>query len=85
MQAHGAAAMADSQHAVTVGQAATFIIPAGAEALSDPIPMSAEAGQNFLVSLYLPRTTGAATWHSDAFVTTYMAESDHTDDVGEAA
>jgi lysophospholipase L1-like esterase len=83
-QAHGAAAVADSRHAVTVAHAATFTIPAGAEVLSDPIPMSVEAGRNLLISLYLPQATSAATWHSDAFDTTYLAPSDHVDDVDEA-
>ncbi|HEY4146623.1 SGNH/GDSL hydrolase family protein [Pinirhizobacter sp.] len=80
-QAHGAAAVADSRHAVTVAQASTFTIPAGGEVVSDPIPVSVEADGNLLVSLYLPRATEASTWHSDAFDTTYVAESDHADDI----
>jgi len=84
-QDHGAVEVGDSQHAVTVAQTATFTIPAGAEVVSDPIPMSVEAGQNLLVSLYLPRATEASTWHSDAFDTTYQAESDHADDIDDGA
>lgn len=84
-QDRGAVEVADSRHAVTVAQAATFTLPAGAEVVSDPIPIGVEAGQNLLVSLYLPGETGAATWHSDAFDTTYLAESDHADDVDDAA
>jgi len=85
MQDHGAVEVADSRQAVTVAQSAAFIIPAGAEVVSDPIAVSVEAGKNLLVSLYLPRATQASTWHSDAFDTTYVAESDHTDDVDDAA
>jgi lysophospholipase L1-like esterase len=84
-QDRGAVEVADSRHAVTVSQTATFTIPAGAEVVSDPILISLEAGQNLLVSLYLPRETGAATWHSDAFDTTYLADSNHADDVDDGA
>jgi lysophospholipase L1-like esterase len=85
MQDRGAVEVMDSRHLVTVSQAASFVIPAGAETVSDAIPVSIEAGQNLLVSLYLPRTTGASTWHSDAFDTSYVAEFDHVDDSGDAA
>jgi len=84
-QDHGAVEVADSRHAVTVAQIATFTIPAGAEVVSDPIPINVRAGQNLLVSLYLPRATEASTWHSDAFDTTYLAESDHADDADDGA
>ena len=84
-QDHGAVEVADSRHAVTVAQIATFTIPAGAEVVSDPIPINVRAGQNLLVSLYLPRATEASTWHSDAFDTTYLTESDHADDADDGA
>lgn len=84
-QDHGAVEAAGSRQVVTVAQSATFVIPAGAEVVSDPIPLGVDAGKNLLVSLYLPRATGASTWHSDAFDTTYLAPSDHADDVDDAA
>lgn len=84
-QDHGAVAVVDSRHAVTVAHAASFTIPAGAEVISDPIPMDIQAGQNLLLSLYLPRATEASTWHSDAFDTTFLAETDHADDADDAA
>lgn len=84
-QDHGAVEVADSRRAVTVAQTVTFTIPAGAEVVSDPIPISVEAGQNLLVSLYLPRASEDSTWHSDAFDTTYLAQSDHADDVDDDA
>ncbi|WP_266160031.1 SGNH/GDSL hydrolase family protein [Dyella silvatica] len=74
-QSHGAGAVAHSLRNVTVSQATSFSIPAGQEVFSDPIPMSINAGQNVLVSLYLPQGTSPATWHSDAFETTYASAS----------
>jgi lysophospholipase L1-like esterase len=83
-QVNGASATAGSLHTVTVSHAASFTLPAGAEVFSDPIPMQVEAGQNVLISVYLPQKTDASTWHSDAFDTTYMSDpgtGNHTDDV----
>ncbi|TCV93392.1 lysophospholipase L1-like esterase [Luteibacter rhizovicinus] len=82
-QAHGAETAAGSLRPVTVSLARNFTIPAGAEVVSDPIPMTVDAGQNLLVSMYLPQATRSATWHSDAFDTTYLSESgsgDRSDD-----
>ncbi|MFK2853173.1 SGNH/GDSL hydrolase family protein [Dyella humi] len=83
-QADGATAAAGSLHTVTVSRATSFILAAGTEAFSDPIPMQVKAGQNLLISLYLPNKTSSATWHSDAFDTTYLSDAgtgDHTNDI----
>jgi lysophospholipase L1-like esterase len=74
-QADGASAVPGSLRAVTVADATALTLAAGAEAVSDPIPMQVKAGQNVLISLYLPQQTSASTWHSDAFDTTYMSNS----------
>jgi lysophospholipase L1-like esterase len=81
-QAHQATAVAGSQHVVTFSHHGSVTIAAGAELVSDPIPMSVEADQNVLVSLYLPDATSSATWHSDAFDTSYLSKpGNHTGDV----
>lgn len=67
--------------AVTFGHSRSVTIPAGGELVSDVIPISVDAGENLLVSLYLPAATGASTWHSDAFDTTYIAAGDHAGDI----
>ena len=72
-QAGQATAVAGSQRAVTFSHRRSVTIPAGAELVSDPVPMSVEAQQNILVSLYLPHATSSATWHSDAFDTSYLS------------
>jgi lysophospholipase L1-like esterase len=80
-----ALAVAGSVHKVTVSHTGSFIIPAGQELWSDPIPMQVAAEQNVLVSLYLPGQTGATSWHSDAFDTTYIASQNHADEVDASA
>ncbi|WP_338703378.1 SGNH/GDSL hydrolase family protein [Streptomyces sp. Q6] len=85
VQAGGGAAEPGTVHHLTFGGAAQTTIPAGAERFSDTVPLAVEAGQNLLVTLYLPESTGPSTWHSDAFDTTYIATGDHTGDTGAAA
>jgi lysophospholipase L1-like esterase len=80
VQANGGAEVPGSSRTVTFGNASSVTIPAGAQLISDVIPISVDTGENLLVSLYLPTTTGVSTWHSDAFDTTYIASGDHTGD-----
>jgi lysophospholipase L1-like esterase len=70
---------------VTFGHSGHVTIPAGEQAISDVIPISVSAGENLLVSLYVPGATGTSTWHSDAFDTTYIAPGDHAGDDSAAA
>lgn len=81
-QADQATAVAGSRHAVTFSHKGTVTIPAGAEVVSDPVPMTVAAQSSLLVSLYLPQATSSSTWHSDAFDTTYLsAAGNHAADV----
>lgn len=73
VQSSGATAVADTTHTVTFGRSATPTIPAGQELTSDVIPMPVVAEQNLLVSVYLPGTTGASTYHYDAHQTSYLS------------
>jgi lysophospholipase L1-like esterase len=83
-QADRATAVAGSQHTVTFAGTTSVTIAAGAELVSDPVPMSVKADQNVLVSVYLPHATSSATWHSDAFDTTYLSNpGDHTADTAD--
>ncbi|MEV6607361.1 SGNH/GDSL hydrolase family protein [Kutzneria sp. NPDC051319] len=79
-----ATAVAGSHHTVTFSRSKTLTIAAGSEAVSDPVPMSVAAGQNLLVSVFLPKATSSATWHSDAFDTTFLSNAgDHSRDDGD--
>ncbi|MFI6933910.1 GDSL-type esterase/lipase family protein [Streptomyces sp. NPDC050287] len=73
VQSSGATAVAGTTHTVTFGRSATPTIPAGQELTSDVIPMPVVAEQNLLVSVYLPGTTGASTYHYAAYQTSYLS------------
>ncbi|WP_244202263.1 SGNH/GDSL hydrolase family protein [Streptomyces diastatochromogenes] len=85
VQASGGEATRGTTRNVTFGTSRHVTIPAGEEAVSDVIPISVSAGENLLVSLYVPGTSGTSTWHSDAFDTTYIASGNHAGDDGTAA
>ncbi|MEY9836342.1 SGNH/GDSL hydrolase family protein [Streptacidiphilus sp. EB103A] len=80
VQASGGNAVRGTTVNVTFGRSGQVTVPAGGQAISDVIPISLSAGENVLVSLYVPGSTGASTWHSDAFDTTYAAPGDHAGD-----
>ncbi|MFD7996072.1 SGNH/GDSL hydrolase family protein [Streptomyces mexicanus] len=82
VQASGGEAARGTTRNVAFGGSTQVTIPAGEEAVSDVIPISVSAGENLLVSLYVPGTTDTSTWHSDAFDTTYIASGNHTGDDG---
>jgi lysophospholipase L1-like esterase len=56
----------------TFGGAAGVEIPAGGEALTDPVPLSVDGGTDLAVSIYLPEATGPTTNHSLANQITYF-------------
>lgn len=76
----GASVVPGSNHTVTVGGSAAFVIPAGASVLSDPVGLATTAGSQLAVSLYFAAPTGPATWHPVALTTTYIAAGQHTAD-----
>jgi lysophospholipase L1-like esterase len=62
----GALARPGTLRALTFGGASGVTIPAGAEALSDPVRMQVPALQDMLVSVFVPGASGPATNHFDA-------------------
>ena len=60
-------------------------IPAGGEALSDPVRLHVPALQDLAVSVYLPSATGPATLHSLGRQDTYVAPGDHIADSSASA
>lgn len=80
VQSAGAAARA-TPVAVSFGGAAGVVIPAGAQAYSDPLGFKVPADTNLLASFHLPGTVPAAPVHRLAQQRSYVsAPGDHTAD-----
>ncbi|MFJ9908143.1 SGNH/GDSL hydrolase family protein [Streptomyces sp. NPDC101152] len=79
-------AVAGTVRRVTFHGAASAEVPAGADAVSDPVPLRVPADANLLVSLYTPGDSGPATYHHSALQTSFIAPAgDHTADQAGAA
>ncbi|MFD3701619.1 GDSL-type esterase/lipase family protein [Nocardia sp. NPDC058658] len=67
--------------AVTFGGAAAVTIDAGADSVSDPIELPVAAGEDLLLSLYLPESTGLATFSHQPGEISYIVAGDQTAEV----
>ena len=85
VQDSGGTPVRGTTRTVTFSQSDQVTVPAGQDVISDVIPISVSAGENLLVSVYLPGPTGTSTWHSDAFDRTYIASGNHIGDDTAAA
>ncbi|MFG3558614.1 SGNH/GDSL hydrolase family protein [Micromonospora sp. NPDC047557] len=72
-QSVGGVAKTGSHQRLTFGGSGTVTIPAGQELISDPADMTVVSGQNLLISIYLPGTTGPSTVHPAALMNTYVS------------
>jgi lysophospholipase L1-like esterase len=81
----GAAIVPGTTTRLTVRGRSSFEIPAVTDQVSDPVEFPVKAAESVTVSLYLKDTTGPATFHSQAWTSTYRAEGDHRADNGPAA
>ncbi|WP_410873330.1 GDSL-type esterase/lipase family protein [Nocardia sp. A7] len=66
---------------VTFGGAAMVTIDAGAELVSDTIELPVAAGEDLLLSLYLPEPTGLATYSHQPGEIAYIVAGDRTSEV----
>jgi lysophospholipase L1-like esterase len=80
LEQSGAAEVSGSSHPLTFGGSRSFVIPAGAKAGSDAVPMAVPDGQNLVVSVYFPGATGPATWHPQAQQVNYVGAGDQATD-----
>ncbi|GAC1399334.1 MAG: SGNH/GDSL hydrolase family protein [Chloroflexota bacterium] len=81
----GAQLVPGTTHTVTFGGHSSVTLPAGDEAISDPLSLTVAPLEDLAISLYLPMPTGPATYHSSAQQTNYVATGDHASDVSPAA
>jgi lysophospholipase L1-like esterase len=52
-------------------------IPAGGDALSDPVPLNVPALSRLAISIYVPGPTGPATFHAESHDVNYLAPGSH--------
>ncbi|WP_194814179.1 SGNH/GDSL hydrolase family protein [Nocardia sp. XZ_19_385] len=76
----GANIRPDTLRPLTIGGAAQFRIPAGADLATDPVPLPVAPFQSLTITLHLAEPTGPATHHAQALATTYRATGDHRAD-----
>ncbi|USQ83167.1 SGNH/GDSL hydrolase family protein [Streptomyces phaeoluteigriseus] len=82
--AAGAAVEADSVTRLTFGGSGHTEIPARGHLLSDPALLAMAPGQALTLTLHFDAVTGPATFHAQAFTTSYRGEGDLSADVGGA-
>ncbi|MFJ8143151.1 SGNH/GDSL hydrolase family protein [Streptomyces sp. NPDC096013] len=79
-------ALAGTLRPITFRGAASDTVPAGQDAVSDPVPLHVPSDTNLLLSLYTPADSGPATYHRSALQTSFPAPGgDHTADQGGTA
>jgi lysophospholipase L1-like esterase len=69
----GAAIVPGSDRTLTFSREPSITIPPGAPVLSDPVDLDVPALGDLAVSIYVPGTTGPATWYFDALQTSYIS------------
>ncbi|KUO21614.1 SGNH/GDSL hydrolase family protein [Streptomyces dysideae] len=67
---------------LTFGGAGGVEIPARGEVVSDAVQLAVAAGESVTVTLYFDAVTGPATFHAQAFATSYRGEGDLSGDAG---
>lgn len=60
-------------------------VPAGAEVVSDPVPLSVQPLGQLAVTIYLPEATGPTSWHWFSRQTAFVYGGDHAADPSGAA
>jgi lysophospholipase L1-like esterase len=81
LSAGGANLVPGTSRTLTFGGDSSFAIPAGAPALSDQVALHVPALADVAISLYLPDSTAASTFHSLSRATSYVSPpGDHTAD-----
>jgi len=77
VQAQGAQTAPGTTTSLYFGGRRGVLIPPGAEATSDPVPLAVGPASHLAVSVYLPGPTGPATQHAAAQQVSYVATGQH--------
>lgn len=75
VQGTGPDAVPGTLRSLTFGGAPSVVVPAGAEALSDPVSLRIPADTNLLVTTYVPAKSGPVTYHPAAAQTSYFTRN----------
>jgi lysophospholipase L1-like esterase len=73
--ASGPTAVPGSLRSLTFGGSPTVVVPAGAEALSDPVALRVPADADLLVTTFVPTKSGPVTFHPAAQQTSYFTRT----------
>ena len=73
LRAVGAAIVPESDRTLTFGGEPSITIPPGAVVMSDPVALQVPALGDLAVSIFVPGSTGPATWHFAALQTSYIS------------
>ena len=87
ISAGGAAIRSGTDRVLTFSGHSSILVPPGAPVLSDPVNLKAADLASLAISIYLPQTTGPATWHLEGKQTAYIVLGDATgaSDLGASA
>jgi len=78
ISAGGAAIKPGTDRALTFSGHSSIAVPPGAPVLSDPVDLKAADLASLAISIYLPQTTGPATWHLEGKQTAFIVLGDAT-------
>lgn len=78
LASEGSSVVGGSDRVLTFGGRASFTIPPGAPAVSDPADLAVAPLGNVAVSLYLPEITPLTTFHWEGVQTGYIGAGDQT-------
>jgi lysophospholipase L1-like esterase len=78
ISAGGAAIKPGTDRVLTFSGHSSITVPPGAPVLSDPVDLKAADLASLAISIYLPQTTGPATWHLEGKQTAYIVLGDAT-------
>jgi len=76
LRSSGSSIIASSDRQLRFAGSPALIIPAGASAFSDPVAFDVPALAELVISIYLPGTSGPATFHGSAHQTGYVQAGD---------
>src|SRR5260370_12743144 len=78
ISAGGAAIKSGTDRVLTFSGHSSITVPPGAPVLSDSVDLKAADLASLAISIYLPQTTGPATWHLEGKQTAYIVLGDAT-------